>query len=105
MKAITGNRLGDGAVIYLSPEGGWTLRLSEAALFEKEAAAEALKACEARETEIVGPYLMDAEQGGVASGQKHLRESIRAAGPTIRVEPWIAPDDSASRSASSDSAS
>ena len=86
MKAVTANRLTDGAVVYLDGAKAWTESLTEAALFEDEAADAVLTDAEVRETEIVGAYLIDAEPGGVASGQKHLRESIRAAGPTVNLE-------------------
>ncbi|MBB5517250.1 DUF2849 domain-containing protein [Amphiplicatus metriothermophilus] len=86
MKAITGNRLTDGVVVYLAPDGTWTERLEKARLFEKEEAEAALEAARRRVTEIASVYLIEAEPGGKAAGREALRETIRNAGPTVRPD-------------------
>lgn len=85
MKAVTGNRLSDGRVVYLAPDDQWTERLSEAQLFADDDAAPVLAAAQSRVTEIASAYLIDAEAQG-AAGQKALRETIRATGPTVRSD-------------------
>lgn len=83
MKAITGNRLADGAVVYLAHDNSWTERLRDAAAFADDHAEPALAAARARVREIAGVYLIEIEDGR-AAGREALRETIRAAGPTVR---------------------
>ena len=84
MKALTANRLDDGAVVYWDG-AGWTPDISMAALLGAEAdraLAEALGA----ETLIVGPYLLDMAAPGAPDPRVRTREAIRANGPTVRTE-------------------
>ena len=81
MKVLTANRLADGAVLYLA-DSGWTTRLEAAVRLDEEAAPAALLRAEAQGTIVVGPYLVDADAAGVI-GRERLRETIRAAGPTV----------------------
>ncbi|HXI86674.1 MAG TPA: DUF2849 domain-containing protein [Parvularculaceae bacterium] len=83
MKAVTGNRLKDGRVVYLAPDDSWTDCLGRAMLFDDADAEPVLMAAKSRVREIANAYLIEAGLGG-ATGQKALRESIRAAGPTVR---------------------
>lgn len=83
MKAVTANRLHDGVVVYLAPDGSWTERLADAALYDAAAAEPALAAARARVTEIASAYLIEAEAGR-AVGRETIRETIRSAGPTVR---------------------
>lgn len=85
MRAITGNRLADGRVVYLAENGAWTERLSEAQLFEAAGAEAALAAAKARVREIASAYLIDADANG-AAGREALRETIRSKGPTVRPD-------------------
>ena len=86
MKAVTGNRLTDGEVVYLAEGGAWVEELAAAALYDDGAAKIALAEAQTQQTLVVDPYLIDAEPGGVASGQKYRRETIRATGPTVRPD-------------------
>jgi len=86
MKAVTANRLNDGVVVYLDQDDQWVEQLADAHLMDDVAAGAALARAEERETEIVGPYLIEAEPGGRAVGQKYRRETIRAIGPTVRTD-------------------
>lgn len=84
MKAITGNRLSDGAVVYLAGNDQWATRLPEAALFEKGDASSVLGAVLSREAEIADAYLIEVSDGGELAGREALRETIRNSGPTVR---------------------
>lgn len=84
MKALTANRLSDGAVVYWDG-AGWTLDIAAAALLDADAQA-ALDAALRAETEIVGPYLLDMSAPGAVDKRVRARETIRATGPTVRVE-------------------
>lgn len=85
MKAITGNRLGDGRVVYLAADDSWTELLSDALLLEAADAEIVLAAVKARIREVASAYLIDADVNG-ASGREALRETIRATGPTVRTD-------------------
>lgn len=85
MKIVTANRLADGRVVYLSPDGTWAERFSGAALFENDAGERALAAAKARATEIADAYLIEAK-GAAPAGREAFRETIRNAGPTIRPD-------------------
>jgi hypothetical protein len=83
MKAITGNRLGDGRVVYLGAHGVLVETLERACVFDDETeAAAALEAVAARVRELAGAYLIDVDAARPA-GRERLRESIRQAGPTF----------------------
>jgi hypothetical protein len=82
---ITANRVGDGAVVYRDPDGGWTTKLDAAAVATNAARAHALIAeANADDLRAVGPYIAPVEL--TESGEPrpgNLRELIRLSGPTI----------------------
>ena len=83
---VTANRLGDGAVVYRTADGGWTTELSKAAIVAAPAAAELLARAEADGVRAVGPYVAPVELApdrSVLPG--NLRERIRLAGPTFAL--------------------
>lgn len=84
---ITANRLNDGVVVFLDPQNRWVEALAQGGVWtDKDSAGEALataKMDEARDI-VVEPYLIDVVDRNGAVAAKHLREVIRAAGPTIR---------------------
>ena len=85
-KALTGNRLTDGEVVFGGP-GGWVEKFSEATLYADAAEAEAaLAAAREQTTFIVEPYLIDIS---LEEGQPvpiAFRERVRALGPTIHPD-------------------
>ena len=86
MKAITANRLSDGAVVYLGDDDQWTAAVACAARFADEDAGAALTAAQGRKTEIADAYLITVSEDGALAGRERLRETIRTAGPTVRVD-------------------
>jgi hypothetical protein len=84
---VTANRLTDGAVIYRTVEGGWTTDLEAAAVVNTApAATEMLRAAEAEDVLVVGPYVAPVNltpDHRILPG--NLRERIRVAGPTIAL--------------------
>jgi hypothetical protein len=83
---VTANRLGDGAVVYRTRDGGWTTDLAAAALLGAADAQALLAGAEADGRRAVGPYLAPVEltaDRGVLPG--NLREQIRRAGPTFAL--------------------
>ena len=82
---VTANRLRDGAVIYRTRDGNWSVRLDEAAVVTAApAATELLAAAMADDVSAVGAYVAPVRIGGDGRPQPgNLRESIRHAGPTV----------------------
>jgi hypothetical protein len=85
MKAITGNLLKDGRVVYLAPDDSWADRIRDAMLLEDGEAEIVLAAAKTRIREVAYAYLIDADAKG-AVGRQALRETIRATGPTVRPD-------------------
>ncbi len=85
-QVLTANRLSDGAVVYWAAERGWTDRLNQARIVDNavEAEAEGKRAQDARL--IVGAYLMEVRAAGVQIDPVKMREIIRAAGPSVRLD-------------------
>jgi hypothetical protein len=86
---VTANRLRDGVAVFLTRAGQWSERIDEAALaLEPEAAAalEARAKDDEKATLVTGSYLIDAERrdGRIRAG--HIRERMRAQGPTTRPD-------------------
>ncbi len=91
LQVLTANRLGDGRVVFLDGEGGWSDRIADARIAADEEAAAALVAAGARAERarlVVGPYLIEVTEGEEGPWPVRLREAIRAAGPSV-----AAPDD------------
>ena len=86
-KVITANDLGDGLVVFLDHDGGWTHLIAEARVLEDGpdldgAIAYAKQQHDARV--IVEPYPIDVTVTGGVPVPLRLREKIRAdRGPTI----------------------
>lgn len=87
---ISANRLADGVVVYLDPNGSWAQGLSGARIFPTKAEAEAafLAAQEdAKRNLIVEPCLVEVKKDPAGMRPVTLRETIRAQGPTIDFLP------------------
>lgn len=86
MKAVTANRLRDGAVVYLDDKDQWTHDLRAAARFNDADAGDVLAAVQTRVGEIADVYLIDVDEAGALTGRETLRETIRKSGPTVRLD-------------------
>ena len=87
MKALTGNRLGDGEAVFLGQAGDWVPRFVDAALFESDDAALAAEAhAKTQITVVVDPYLIDVIPSDDAWAPLSFRERVRALGPTNKPE-------------------
>jgi len=83
---ITGNRLGDGAVVYRTAERGWSHALSDALVTTTaEEATALLKDANASDLEAVGAYVAPVILDGGEIRPGNLRERIRVAGPTFAL--------------------
>lgn len=86
LKTVTANLLAEGIVVWMKSDGEWADRIEDAAAFEGADADAALKRAEADYTRVVGAYLIEIEPGKGAIGQERLKETIRAKGPTVRLD-------------------
>ncbi len=86
---VTANRLRDGIAVFLTRGGDWSETIDEAVLALEPQAAAALEA-RAREDEkktiVTGSYLVDAERLNGRVRAAHIRERMRALGPTVRLD-------------------
>ena len=88
---ITANRLTDGIVVYLAPDGGWVEDIAHArfAATEDETSvleAEANKAVKARIVVAMYPMPVEIKDGAVDA--LSVRERIRAAHRTTLTKDW-----------------
>jgi Protein of unknown function (DUF2849). len=82
MKALTGNRLTDGEVVFWKA-GAWVERFAEAELFDDAQKAEAAEAsAKSQQTVVVDPYLVDLIESDGLWAPLSYRERLRALGPT-----------------------
>lgn len=85
-QVLTANRLNDGEVVYLAPDGAWVERIAGAQVLANKVEGEAALATgiEAeRKLLVVHAYLFDVMPADATKPVK-MREIIRAAGPTVR---------------------
>lgn len=86
---VTANRLRDGIAVFLTRGGEWSEVIDDAVLALEPQAAAALET-RAREDEkrtiVTGSYLVDAERLDGRVRAAHIRERMRAVGPTVRLD-------------------
>lgn len=84
---VTANRLTDGAVVWRTKAGGWSVDLADAEVVTTaEAAMALLSGALQRDIDAVGAYVAPVElgaDGSVLPG--NLRERIRVDGPTFEL--------------------
>jgi hypothetical protein len=88
-QVLTANRLSDGEVVFFTRSGEWSLAIDEAAVALEPDAAKALEArgIEAIKANVVtGSYLFQAERRDGRVRASHIKERIRALGPTVRED-------------------
>ena len=82
MKLLTANRLTDGLTLWYT-DSGWVEDGALATPLDDEQAETLQKAWAARETVVVAPYLIPLTDKGAPVQREHVREFVRANGPTI----------------------
>ncbi|MDJ0512487.1 MAG: DUF2849 domain-containing protein [Methyloceanibacter sp.] len=89
---VTANRLNDGIVVYLAPDGTWTEDIVAAARAESEDEVKALEATAAeavRERLVISVYPMPIEvKEDGAVDPISVRERIRASHRTTLTKDW-----------------
>jgi predicted NAD/FAD-binding protein len=88
---ITGNRLGDGAVVYRTAARGWSTSLRDAIVTTTaDEATRLLKEASESDLEAVGAYVAPVILEGDDIQPGNLRERIRVAGPTFALPGSVA---------------
>ena len=90
MRLLTGNDLASGDVIWWTGTG-WSRRVEEAA--DVGAAGESLAQAEEAVRRVTGPYVIDATQTLAGPRPAHIKDRIRALGPTVRPDLTLKPGD------------
>ena len=86
--AISANRLLDGIVVFFGSSHHWVDQLSAASLYASKNEAEAALAVarlDQTRNVVVEPYVFEVRAEGAPIAD-HIREAIRAAGPTVRKD-------------------
>ena len=86
---VTANRLRDGIAVFLTRAGEWSETIDDAALALEPEAAAALEVRakeDEKKTLVTGSYLVDAERVDGRVRASHIRERMRALGPTVRLD-------------------
>ena len=85
-QVATANRLRDGAVVFLRPDGDWGTELQGAEVAgDPEAAHRLTQIADAavRQSHVVGPYLIAVAQAAGRLVPESFRERIRAEGASL----------------------
>jgi hypothetical protein len=83
---ITGNRLGDGAVVYRTANRGWSTSLRDALVTASaDEATRILKEANASDIEAVSAYVAPVILEGRDIKPGNLRERIRVGGPSFAL--------------------
>ena len=88
MKILTGNDLKSGAVIWWTGSD-WSRHVADAADVSDH--GEAIAAAENAARRVVSPYVVDGEKTAEGVRPAHIKERIRALGPTVRLDLSLKP--------------
>ena len=92
MKILTGNDLATGDVIWWTGSD-WSRHVTEAV--DVAAQGEAIAAREDAARRVNAPYVIDATASPDGPRPAHIKDRIRAAGPTVRADLGVRPLDAA----------
>ena len=90
MKLLTGNDLPTGDVLWWTGRG-WSRHVEDAA--DVGAEGEAVAAAEEGARRVNGPYVIDATATPDGPRPSHIKDRIRALGPTVRPDLTLKPAD------------
>ncbi|MBN8840585.1 MAG: DUF2849 domain-containing protein [Sphingomonadales bacterium] len=90
MRILTGNDLPTGDVIWWTGEG-WSRHVEEAADVADQ--GEAIAHAEEGARRVNGPYVIDATATPEGPRPAHIKDRIRALGPTVRPDLTLKPVD------------
>ena len=90
MKILTGNDLKTGAVVWWDGQG-WSIHVDDAAEVGED--AETIAAREDAECRVNAPYVIEAEKTAEGVRPAHIKDRVRAYGPTVRPDLTLKPAD------------
>ena len=90
MKLLTGNNLTEGYVIWWTGDG-WSRHVEDAVDVDDK--GEQVAQTEAAACRVNNPYVVDAAPGPNGPVPLHIKERIRATGPTVRPDLLLQPAD------------
>ncbi|MDR6115144.1 DUF2849 domain-containing protein [Sphingomonas sp. NCPPB 2930] len=90
MKLLTGNDLATGDVVWWTGRD-WSRHIEDAV--DVGASGEAILRAEEGARRVNVPYLIDAEATGQGPRPAHIKDRIRALGPTVRPDLTLKPAD------------
>ncbi|WP_257551052.1 DUF2849 domain-containing protein [Sphingopyxis sp. DBS4] len=93
MRIITGNDLKTGAVIWWTGRG-WSIHVEDAADVGEH--GEAILTAEDGARRVNGGYIINADETPKGPRPAHIKDRIRALGPTVRPDLSLKPADPAS---------
>jgi hypothetical protein len=88
-QVVSANRLTDGIVVFLGEGGSWVESLQQASVLVDQAtvdAALAKAAADVAANRIIEVAAFDVLQSDGKLHAAHIRDAIRAAGPTVRLD-------------------
>ena len=95
MKLLTGNHLVEGYVIWWTGDG-WSRHVEQAADVGDK--GEQIAQVETAACRVNNPYVVDAEPSPTGPVPTHIKERIRAIGPTVRPDLALKPADASAGS-------
>ncbi|TVV72474.1 DUF2849 domain-containing protein [Sphingomonas solaris] len=90
MKLVTGNDLESGDVVWWTGDG-WSRHVADAV--DAGHAGESIAATEEAARRVNSPYVIDATATADGPRPAHIKDRIRAAGPTVRPDLGVRPAD------------
>ena len=90
MKLLTGNDLATGDVIWWTGSG-WSRHVEEAG--DVGSSGEPLARAEEGARRVTGPYVIDASPTSDGPRPTHIKDRVRALGPTVRPDLTLKPAD------------
>lgn len=90
MRILTGNDLGTGAVTWWAGNG-WSLHVEDAV--DVTGSEDEIAQREEAARRVNGPYALDAELKDGTPRPAHIKDRIRALGPTVRPDLTLKPAD------------
>lgn len=92
MRILTGNDLASGDVVWWTGSG-WSRHIADAT--ETGQNGEAIAAVEEAERRVNVPYLLEATPSPTGPRPVHIKDRVRALGPTVRPDLTLKPTDPA----------
>ena len=92
MKVVTGNDLKSGSVVWWDGQG-WSLHIADAVDAGED--AETIAAREEATRAVNVPYVIEAEMQDGVPRPAHIKDRVRALGPTVRMDLSLQPDNPA----------